>query len=352
MTERVRHIADRLAESEAALICADHHLRYLCGYPSNEAWLFITREAAYFLTDFRYIEIAEKTVQGAQCRMLGNLTEMLAELVESHGITAVFAEEEILTAAQYRRLSKALPMAEGALDAWLSELRECKTDEEIRKIEQAQALAEAAFDHILGYIREGVTEREVALELEFFMRRAGASRASFDVIAVSGVNGSLPHGIPSDKPIRRGELVTMDFGAVVDGYLSDMTRTVAVGEVSEHQRLVYDTVLRAQEASLSVLKAGLTCVEGDAAARRVIEEAGFGAHFGHGTGHGVGLEIHEAPRLSPRAGDVLLRVGHVVTVEPGIYLPNDCGVRIEDMVVITKDGCRNLTHAPKELICL
>lgn len=352
MTERILRLAERLAENEAALIGADHHLRYLCGYPSNEAWLLVTREAAYFLTDFRYIEIAEKTVQGAQCRMLGNLTEMLAELIKHHGISAVFAEEEIVTTAQYRRLSKALPMAEGDPGAWLSEMRECKTDGEIKKIEQAQALTEAAFDHILNYIHEGVTEREVALELEFFMRRAGASRAAFDIIAVSGANGSLPHGIPSDKPIRRGELVTMDFGAVVDGYHSDMTRTVAVGEVSDHQRLVYDTVLRAQEAALSVLKAGITCVEGDAAARRVIEDAGFGKHFGHGTGHGVGLEIHEAPRLAPRAGEALLRVGHVVTVEPGIYLPNDCGVRIEDMVLITKDGCRNLTHAPKELICL
>lgn len=352
MTERMRAIADRLDEKTAALISADHHLRYLCGYPSNEAWLFITREAAYFLTDFRYIEIAEKTVRGAQCLMLGNLNEMLSGLVKRHNITAVIVEESNTTTEQYRKMKAVLPLAEGVLDAWLSEMRECKTDEEICKIEKAQTLAEAAFDHILGYIREGVTEREVALELEFFMRRAGAARAAFDVIAVSGVNGSLPHGIPSDKPIRCGELVTMDFGAVVDGYLSDMTRTVAVGEVSEHQRFVYNTVLRAQEASLSVLKAGLSCADGDAAARRVIEEAGFGGHFGHGTGHGVGLQIHESPRLSPRAGETILQVGNVVTVEPGIYLPNDCGVRIEDMVVITENGCRNLTHAPKELICL
>ena len=233
-----------------------------------------------------------------------------------------------------------------------SELRECKTEEEIGKIEQAQAIAEAAFAHILEYIHEGVTEREVALELEFYMRRAGATRAAFDIIVAAGASGSVPHAIPSDEPIRRGDLVTMDFGAVVDGYHSDMTRTVAVGEVSERQKLVYDTVLRAQKASLAVLKAGVSCVEGDAAARRVIEEAGFGQHFGHGTGHGVGLEIHEEPRLSPRAGEKLLRVGQVVTVEPGIYLPGECGVRIEDMALITKEGCRNLTHAPKELICL
>lgn len=352
MTQRMQAIAEKLDSTTAALISAPHHLRFLCGYPSTEAWLFLTRDAAYFLTDFRYIELAEQTVQGAECRMIGTLAEALPALVERHGITAVVAETADLTAATYARFAKAIPLVEGELDAWLSELRECKTEEEIGKIEQAQAIAEAAFAHILEYIHEGVTEREVALELEFYMRRAGATRAAFDIIVAAGASGSVPHAIPSDKPIRRGDLVTMDFGAVVDGYHSDMTRTVAIGEVSERQKLVYDTVLRAQKASLAVLKAGVSCVEGDAAARRVIEEAGFGQHFGHGTGHGVGLEIHEEPRLSPRAGEKLLRVGQVVTVEPGIYLPGECGVRIEDMALITETGCRNLTHAPKELICL
>lgn len=352
MTSCMKAIAEKLDNTTAALVSAPHHLRYLCGYPSTEAWLFLTCDTAYFLTDFRYIELAEQTVQGAECRMIGTMTEALPEFVERHGITAVVAETTDMTAAAYARLANAVPLVEGKLDEWLSELRECKTAEEIEKIERAQAIAEAAFEHILGYIHEGVTEREVALELEFFMRRAGATRAAFDIIVAAGASGSVPHAIPSDKPIRRGELVTMDFGAVVDGYHSDMTRTVAIGEVSERQKLVYDTVLRAQKASLAVLKAGLSCVEGDAAARRVIEEAGFGKHFGHGTGHGVGLEIHEEPRLSPRAGEKLLRVGQVVTVEPGIYLPGECGVRIEDMVVITEDGCRNLTQAPKELICL
>lgn len=352
MTERLHGLAKRLPGDTAALVSAPHHLRYLTGYPSEESWLFVTRDAAYFVTDFRYIEIARETVRGAECVMFTRLGDVLRELAERHGITAVWVEEEHTTCAEYARLAKALPLTEGKLDAWLTEQREVKTADEMEKICQAQALTEEAFAHILNFIREGVTEREIALELEFYIRRRGAQRMAFDTIAVSGANGSLPHGIPTDKPVCRGELITMDFGAVVDGYHSDMTRTVALGEVTDEQRYLYNTVLRAQEASLKTLRAGVTCVEGDAAARRVIEAAGYGDCFGHGTGHGVGLEIHERPRLSPRAGETVLRAGQVVTVEPGIYLAGRCGVRIEDMVCITEDGCRNLTRATKELICL
>ncbi|MBR2406718.1 MAG: aminopeptidase P family protein [Clostridia bacterium] len=352
MRRALELLMNKLPSHSAALVSAPHHLRYLTGYPSGESWLLVTCEKAYFLTDSRYIEMAQRTVEGAECRCIVKLTDELGKLVRQHGITAVYVEETQTTAAERARLSAALPLAEGELDAWLSAMRLIKTEEELRKIEQAQALTEAGFEHILSYIREGVTEREVALELEFYIRRQGAQRMAFDTIVVSGANGSLPHGIPSDKPIHRGEFITMDFGAVVDGYHSDMTRTVALGTVNDEQRMVYDTVLRAQQASMAVLRAGLPCVEGDAAARRVIEAAGYGAFFGHGTGHGVGLEIHEAPRLSPHAGEALLEVGHVVTVEPGIYLPGNCGVRIENMVVITENGCRSLTNTPTDLLCL
>lgn len=352
MTPRLQALAARLPERTAALISAPHHLQYLTGYPSGESWLLLTREVAYFLTDFRYIELAQQTVAGAECRMVTKLSDELTALVQRHGITAVLIEAAHTTATEYKRLASFLPVQDGELDTWLSELREIKTEDEIRRVEQAQALTEAGFDHIVQYIREGMTEREVALELEFYIRRQGAQRVAFDFIVVSGANGSQPHGIPSDKPIRRGDFITMDFGAVVDGYHSDMTRTVALGAVSDEQRAVYDTVLQAQRASLSVLRAGLSCREGDAAARRVIEAAGYGDCFGHGTGHGVGVEIHEEPRLSPRAGEKPLRAGHLVTVEPGIYIAGSFGVRIEDMVVITEDGCRDLTHSPKDLLCL
>ncbi len=352
MTERLYRLAKQLPDGTAALVSAPHHLRYLTGYPSGESWLFVTGDAAYFVTDFRCIEMARETVHGAECVMFTRLGDTLRALAERHGITAVWVEEEHTTRAEYARLAKAIPLAEGTLDAWLIELRAIKTADEVEKICQAQALAEEAFAHILDFIGEGVTERQIALELEFYIRRRGAQRMAFDTIVVSGVNGSLPHGIPTDKPVCRGELITMDFGAVVDGYHSDMTRTVALGDVGDEQRYLYNTVLQAQEASLKVLRAGVPCAEGDAAARRVIEAAGYGDCFGHGTGHGVGLEIHEHPRLSPHAGETVLRAGHVVTVEPGIYLAGCCGVRIEDMVCITENDCRNLTRAPKELICL
>ncbi len=356
MTTALEQLSKRLPNGTAALIAAPHHLRYLTGFPSEESWIFLTADAAYFLTDFRYIELAEQTVRGADCRMIRQLHETLRELAAQHGVTEVLVEAAHTTAASLRRLrtqlSELTVTDSGDLDSWLLTLREVKSAAEIQKIEQAQALTEAGFSHILPYIREGVTEREVALELEFYMRRQGAQRMAFDSIVVSGANGSQPHGIPSDKPIRRGEFITMDFGAVVDGYHSDMTRTVALGTVSEEQYAVYETVRSAQQAALSVLREGLSCVEGDAAARRVIEEAGCGECFGHGTGHGVGVEIHEAPSLSPRAGTTLLRAGQVVTVEPGIYLAGRFGVRIEDMVVITADGCRDLTNVDRQLICL
>lgn len=356
MTTRQEGLARRLPPHTAALIAAPHHLCYLTGFPSGESWVFLTAETAYFLTDFRYIEMAQQTVSGAECRMFRRLADELQALIDRHGVRTVLVEAAHTSAAELRRLREQLPSVTVAdsseLDGWLCEMRATKTPAEIQKIKQAQALTEAGFEHILPYIREGATERDVALELEFFIRRQGAQRVAFDFIVVSGANGSQPHGIPSDKPIRRGDFITMDFGAVVDGYHSDMTRTVALGEVSEEQRTVYETVLRAQKTALAALREGVSCVEGDAAARRIIEQAGYGECFGHGTGHGVGVEIHEAPSLSPRAGTAVLRAGQVVTVEPGIYLPGRFGVRIEDMALITVDGCEDLTSAPKELICL
>lgn len=343
-------------ERAAALVAAPHNLCYLTGFPSGESWILATAEKAYFLTDFRYIEMAQATVSGAECVMFNRLTETLSDLVKRHNITRVFLEAEETSLAQAATLRKGVPHVTfecgEELDGWLRTMRAVKDTEEVSRIEAAQRITEAGFEHILPYIREGVTEREVALELEFFMRRQGAQRVAFDFIVVSGANSSLPHGIPSDKPIERGDFITLDFGAVVDGYHSDMTRTVALGCVSDEQRLVYDTVLKAQLASLAALKAGISGVQGDAAARDIIKAAGYGDRFGHGTGHGVGVQIHESPRLSPAAGNALLQAGNVVTVEPGIYLEGRFGVRIEDMALITEDGCRNLTRCPKELIIL
>ena len=338
---------------DAALIHSKHNRFYLTGFTSSAGAVLVTRTDAYFLTDFRYIEAAQRRIRGITCLEYAELSESLSALVSDHGLHRIAVEDEGLSCAALQRYREMLTQAEltgGVLDGLLNRLRLVKTAKEIGYIREAQRITDEGFSYILSRIEAGRTEREIALELEFYMRSHGAEAISFDFIVVSGVNSSLPHGEPSDKAIAHGDFLTMDFGALVNGWHSDMTRTVAVGSCSDEQRLIYDVVLKAQLASLATLKAGVSCVQGDAAARDIIEQAGYGAHFGHGTGHGVGIEIHEAPRLSTRAGDTLLQAGYVVTVEPGIYLPGKFGVRIEDMVVITENGCDNLTKSPKDLI--
>ena len=213
----------------------------------------------------------------------------------------------------------------------------------------AQRIAEKGLEHILDIVRPGMTEREVRLELDNYMLRNGAEELSFDTIALSGSNTSLPHGVPSDKKIQAGEFVLLDFGAVVNGYHSDMTRTFCIGEPSEKRRRVCDIVLKAQLAALDAVKAGMTGKTLDAVARDIITAEGFGKNFGHSLGHGVGMEIHEMPYASPNTDDILPE-NSVVTVEPGIYLEGEFGVRIEDFVVVKKDGCENMTKAEKKLI--
>lgn len=341
---------------DAALVMSPQNRRYLTRFPSSAGWVLVTGGTAYFLTDFRYIEAARRTVRDMECLQADRIAETLQELTGRHAVKRLFLEGESTSLAQRDRLAAALPgvhlEGDGALDGWLSAQRLVKTPDEVDSIRRAQAMCEAGFTHILDFIRPGRTEREIALQLEFDIRRRGAEGVAFDFIVVSGSQSSLPHGVPGDRTVERGDFVTMDFGAVVDGWHSDMTRTVAVGEADEEKRRVYDTVLRAQCAALAVLREGLPCREGDAAAREIIAAAGYGDCFGHGTGHGVGMEIHEAPRLSPSAGEETLRAGSVVTVEPGIYLPGRFGVRIEDMALITAEGCENLTHADKNLLIL
>lgn len=340
----------------AALVTSLPNRQFLTGFRSSAGAVLVTPTDGFFLTDFRYIEAAENQITAMPSVRYTRMADTVNELLAARGIRQVLVEAEGMSVAEFSRLQREMPdvrlCGDGTLDRLLQELRLCKTPEALRQIRQAQQLTDDGFAHILEYIQLGRTEREIALELEFFMRRQGAQAVAFDFIVVSGVNASLPHGVPTDKAVEDGDFVTMDFGAVVDGWHSDMTRTVAVGHADEEQRRVYEVVLEAQLRALRTLRAGLPCVEGDAAARGVIAAAGYGECFGHSTGHGVGLEIHEQPRLSPSAGGQVLRAGQVVTVEPGIYLPGKWGVRIEDLVVVTQDGCENLTRSPKSLIVL
>lgn len=348
----IKNLQQKLEKNQAFLISSPENRRYLTDFPSSDGYLLITSADAVFFIDSRYIEAAQnKITECTEIVLLKSLSEQLKVYAEKLGIETVFTEEEKLSVSDFNRFCKILPcecIADKADEA-VNELRRAKNCEEKAKILEAQSIAEKAFDHVLGFIKKGVTEREVALTLDFFMLKNGAEAISFETIAVSGKNSSMPHGVPSDKKLEKGDFLTLDFGAVVDGYHSDMTRTVAIGEVSSKQAEVYETVLKAQLASLDSLCAGISCKDADAAARDIIVNAGYGEFFGHGTGHGVGIEIHEQPRLSPKSVQTLI-AGDVVTVEPGIYLPGEFGVRIEDMAFITENGFENLTKSPKSLI--
>ena len=353
MKMNIKNLQLSLENGSAYLIVSPENRRWLTGFSSSDGYLLVTKTEAVFLVDSRYIEAAQKQITVCQSVLLTSLSAQLPEYIKKFGITSLYTEAQRLSVADFEKIRKISPcpcIAENTDDT-IDALRRIKTEDEKSRILKAQAIAEKAFDRILDFIKVGVTEREIALELDFFMLKNGAECVSFETIAVSGKNSSMPHGVPSDKKIENGDFVTLDFGAVVDGYHSDMTRTVAVGEISSKQAEVYETVLSAQLKSLEALRAGVSCFDADAAARDVIRNAGYGKYFGHGTGHGVGIEIHEAPRLSPK-NDAILKAGDIVTVEPGIYLPDEFGVRIEDMAFITENGFENLTKSPKNLIIL
>ncbi len=338
-----------------ALIIAPENRKYFTGFDSSDGFLLVSRDRSVFITDGRYIEAAEKQISNSEVVLLGKTYPQIAEILGEMSCSHLLVESTRMTVATYNSLKGVLKTTkistDSTLDTLINTLRSIKTENEVESIVKAQRIAEDAFNHILKFIKPGVTEKEISLELDFFMLRNGGEALSFETIAVSGKNSSMPHGVPSDKIIENGDFITMDFGTVINGYHSDMTRTIAVGFATDEMKNVYNTVLKAQINCLNNIKAGITCKDGDEFARSVIRDAGYGQYFTHSTGHGVGVEIHEFPNLSP-ASPSTLQVGNIVTVEPGIYIPEKFGVRIEDMAFITADGCRNLTNAPKDLIIL
>lgn len=345
----------KVSSSDAALIVSPENRFYFTNFASSDGFLLVSADRAVFITDGRYIEAAQKAVKNCEVMLQSHTISQIKDVLTALGAKSVAVEAERMTLKQYAEFARALDgidvVCDGELDVVIEKIRSIKSKAQVEKIIKAQRIAEAAFEHILTFIKEGVTEKEVALELDYYMLSHGAEGLSFETIAVSGKNSSKPHGVPSDKKIEKGDFVTMDFGAVVEGYHSDMTRTVAVGFVTDEQKNVYETVLKAQAAAQTAASSGVCCADVDKAARDVIENAGYGEYFNHSTGHGVGVEIHEYPRLS-KLCKTALSVGNVVTDEPGIYIPEKFGVRIEDMLLITENGCENLTRAPKELIIL
>ncbi len=353
----IEALQQTLAPGQAALVRSPAARHWLSGFFADDGTVLLTRDTAVYLLDSRYIEAGQKAVKTMPCALMTRLYENIAAFLGEHCADTLVIEAEQTTVAAETRLKTALAdvatvLADGTLDASIEQGRRVKTADELKNLKAAQALTDDGFSYIIERLSLGRTERDVALDLETHLRRNGSEGVSFDFIVASGENGSCPHAVPSDRQLQKGDLVTFDFGAVVGGMHADMTRTVALGTVSDKQKEIYDVVLSAQRAALACIQPGARCADVDKAARDVIASAGYGDYFGHSTGHGVGFEIHEAPNLSPRAGDKTLEIGNVVTVEPGIYLPGVGGVRIEDMALVTANGAENLTKSKKSLLII
>jgi Xaa-Pro aminopeptidase len=336
---------------DALLVTGGTNRRYVTGFPSSAGALFITKARAVFMTDSRYIEAAQKAIAFAEVRPVSGketYAALVKQIMDEDNVAAVGFEEESMTYAEYRSWTQKIGDVLRPAQKILTSLRMSKSREDLAALRAAQKIAEEAFYSILPMISTQITERELAAELIYRLLRCGADDISFEPIVVSGVRSSMPHGVPGDDMIRKGFL-TIDFGAKKNGWCSDTTRTLCVGEPTHEMRKVYDTVLAAQKAGIAAARAGIPGRDVDAAARRVIEEAGYGEYFGHGFGHGLGLDVHEAPTLSP-SGSETLPAGAVVSAEPGIYIPGRFGVRIEDVLYLTEDGCENITTLPKHLI--
>lgn len=356
MADRLQAFVEQLpGDIDAVLVTSSYNRRYYTHFPSSAGTLLVMRQQCYFLTDSRYIEAARAAVQGCEVLLQDKLYEQLTALLKKHNAVRLGVEWDMVSMCEYARLKEKLSTVEIVLDGRVSDAmaaqRSRKSEQEITHIAAAQAIADKTFSHILDFIRPGRTELEVAVEMELHCRRLGSEKAAFAFIVAAGKNSSMPHAVPTDSVIKQGDFVLMDYGATVQGYRSDMTRTVAVGAVSPQQEEVYGIVLQAQTAALAAIRAGAACAQVDGAARDIIDASPYKGLFGHSLGHSLGLEIHESPRCSTGSKDVLA-VDTVTSVEPGIYIPGGFGVRIEDIVVVTKDGCRNLVASPKQLIVL
>ena len=341
---------------DAVLVTDEKNQRYATGFPITDGAVLVGREKAFLITDSRYIEAAEAAVDSEiEVRMFdraANLSVKLREAVKEIGAEKIAAEDAKLSHAGWLNWEKQLETELLPAGTLFETLRAVKSEEEIASMIAAQRISEQALEEVLHIIRPGMTEREVASELVYRMLRHGAEGNSFDPIVVTGSKTSLPHGVPGDKVIQAGDFVTMDFGCLKNGYCSDMTRTVAVGSATDEMKKIYSIVLEAQLAGIAAAKAGVCGKDIDAAARKVITDAGYGPYFGHGFGHCLGLDIHEPPFAGP-TGEAPLPAGSLSSAEPGIYLPGRFGVRIEDVMILREDGAEVITRAPKmELIIL
>ncbi len=341
---RIQNLLSRLPEKAVIMLSDPADMRYYASF-SGEGYVLLSERIRRIYTDGRYTENAQREAPSFEiCDIRGFWKEV------KHLNCPLYFQEAHLVHKTYLGAKK-LEIELMPSDIPFAELRSVKEEAEVEALSQAASIAEKAYQETLNFIRPGQTEQEIAAYLNYKMACFGAEKPSFDTICISGKNTSLPHGVPTAKTVQEGEFLTMDFGAVYNGYCSDMTRTVAVGYLSDEMEWVYDIVLRAQDTLERTIKPGMTAGEADEIARKIIVDAEYGQYFVHSTGHGVGLEIHEFPNLAPNR-DTVLKANQVVTIEPGIYLPEKFGVRIENTVVLRDNGCDSLQKSDKELIIL
>jgi Xaa-Pro aminopeptidase len=353
MEQRVNRLREVMDEQkiDAFFVSNSYNRKYLSGFTGSAAYLLITKDRSILFTDFRYTTQASQQAKSFEViEHKPKVMHSVKEVLNALNIKQLAFEQNDISYGTYQSYSEELGDIQLIPTSQIVEkLRMIKDQSEIKIMQEAADLADKAFSYILEKIKSGVTEKEIAMELEFYMRKEGATSSSFDMIVASGERSALPHGVASDRTLGSNEFVKLDFGAYYQGYCSDITRTVVLGKPTDKHKEIYDIVLEAQMHALENIKPGMTGKQADALARDVIKKYGYGDQFGHGTGHGLGMEVHENPRLSMR-DETVLEPGMVVTVEPGIYLPGFGGVRIEDDIVITEDGIHVLTHSSKNLI--
>ncbi|MBC2580317.1 Xaa-Pro peptidase family protein [Clostridium sp. DJ247] len=354
--ERIKKLREAMNNKklDAVLLVGDHNRNYLSGFTGNESYSLITSDKAFFITDSRFIEQAKQQVEAYEVieySKNSTFIDSLSELLNKNNINTLGFEENILSFSAYSTYKQKLNCTLIPMEGMVEEIRIIKDDSELKLIKGAAEIADKAFEYIIKYIKPGMTEKEIGLEIEFYMKKLGASDLSFPSIVASGARSSLPHGEATNKTVNKGEFLTLDYGCIYNGYCSDMTRTIVIGEPTTKMIDVYNTVLEAQQLALKAFKPEIPAVDVDKVARDYIKQKGYGDYFGHSLGHGVGREIHESPVIGYR-NHKKLKVGMVVTDEPGIYIPNFGGVRIEDLLVITENGCETLSKSPKELMCI
>ena len=351
----ISQISARLIDRglDAMLITSESGERYALGF-HGEGMLLVTRTGCHYTTDGRYIEAAQEQITVGEVHLATTSNGHLAQArayIQEHKLNNVGFESGAMTVDTHSKYAQELPCILTPAQTLLDELRAGKDEEELQAMRQAQAITDQAFKAILNYIRPGMTEKEIAARIVYELMRLGGEKVSFDPIVAAGPNGSRPHAVPTDLQVEKGMFITMDFGCKVNGYCSDMTRTVALGQPDEEMERVYETVLAAQKAGINAARAGVMGKEVDAAARQVIADAGYGEYFSHGFGHSLGIDIHEGPNAG--SGETrILPVGAVISAEPGIYIPGKFGVRIEDVLILTENGREDITRSPKHLIVL